>query len=163
MKYPRYTLCPTERIFNLSADDVKEQHSNILSALLCIAHALPLACRSEETLADIFTNTYMDSNGFEETRSVQDFHGCWTLDGWNDGIIQPARDAVLHYYEVCINASCTKNALKTHSGYPLFQRYAQESDVEAYKKHLSKGRAHVLADSSSLKYSYDYLLLDYET
>ena len=28
------------------------------------------------------------------------FHGYWTLDGWNDDIIQPARDAVLEYYEV---------------------------------------------------------------
>jgi len=25
----------------------------------------------------------------------------WSLDGWNDYIIQPARDAALAYYTVC--------------------------------------------------------------
>jgi len=27
-------------------------------------------------------------------------HEWWRLDGWNDDIIQPARDAVLNYYKV---------------------------------------------------------------
>ena len=33
------------------------------------------------------------------------FHADWTLDGWNDHIIQPARDAVLDYYKVSVPRS----------------------------------------------------------
>jgi len=31
------------------------------------------------------------------------FHAEWLLDGWNDHVIQPARDAVLSYYKVCVS------------------------------------------------------------
>jgi len=31
------------------------------------------------------------------------FHAEWPLDGWNDHVIQPARDAVLNYYKVCVS------------------------------------------------------------
>jgi len=31
------------------------------------------------------------------------FHEKWSLDGWNDDVIQPARDAVLNYYKVRVS------------------------------------------------------------
>jgi len=38
--------------------------------------------------------------GFED---VYSFHAKWCLDGWNDDVIQPARDAVLNYYKVRVS------------------------------------------------------------
>jgi len=62
-------------------------------ALLCITHVLPLACKSDGIVRRVF----LKLKGWEWE---QDFHVKWTLDGWNDHIIQPARDAVLNYYKV---------------------------------------------------------------
>jgi len=87
-------LYPTEDEFNSRDESTKSHFSDILSSLVCIAHILPLACRSEKVLKKIF-----DSNckypHLEET-----FHGEWPLNGWCDHIIQPAQDAVLEYYKV---------------------------------------------------------------
>jgi len=73
----------------------KKQHSITLSALLCLTHVLPLACKSKQITETIF----LDTTRFD--LSSWNFHGKWTLDGWNDGIIRPARDAVFNYYMVC--------------------------------------------------------------
>jgi len=35
-----------------------------------------------------------------EVHKLRNFHAEWTLDGWNDHIIQPAQDAVIDYYKV---------------------------------------------------------------
>ena len=75
------------------ADDLRKmEHSNTISVLLCIAHALPLACMSKGMLKFIYDKSF---------EHIPNFHEKWTLDGWNDDIIQPARDAVLSYYKVC--------------------------------------------------------------
>ena len=77
------------------ADDLKKkEHSRTLSALFCIAHVFPLAYKSENVLICIPGET-----------SKKNFHAKWALDGWNDDIIQPARDAVLNYYKVCATIS----------------------------------------------------------
>jgi len=128
MKCLRSDLCPTSGIFDLSDDNLKGRQFDILSALLCVAHALPLACRSEEALADIFTGVDTDSNKFKKRWSGQNFHGHWNLDGWNDEIIQLARDAVLNYYRVRINTDHRPKLTL------FFQRYAPESDVEVYMR-----------------------------
>jgi len=65
----------------------------MLSALLGITHALPLACKSEDILGDIARRDYYG-------RTLYSFHAMWPLDGWNDMIIQPALDVVLDYYKV---------------------------------------------------------------
>jgi len=80
-------------VFHKAEEDRKQEHSNILSALLCITHVLPLACKSEGITSLIFSR-----NGTQK----HNFHARWTWDGWNDHIIQPARDAVLGYYRVRI-------------------------------------------------------------
>lgn len=89
-------LCSTEDEFNSVSDfeSAKSCISNILSTLLCIAHVLPLACRSEEVLTEIFNPNSRYSH------REQNFHEQWILNGWCDPIIQPARDAVLEYYKV---------------------------------------------------------------
>jgi len=71
-------------------------HSENLSVLLYIAHLLPLACKSDEIVGFVF-------RGEDHSRgwySPRNFHANFTLNGWNDHIIQPARDAVLAYYKV---------------------------------------------------------------
>jgi len=70
----------------------KKKRSSILSAMLCLAHALPLACRSESVMKCIFLHSIREGS--------RNFHADWTLDGRNNDIIQPARDAVLNYYKV---------------------------------------------------------------
>jgi len=59
-----------------------------------MTHVLPLACKSDDIMKWVFCPEacarYQRSN----------FHAVWTLDGWNDHIIQPALDAVLDYYKV---------------------------------------------------------------
>jgi len=75
------------------ADDLRKmEHSNTISVLLCIAHVLPLAGKSVAMLK------FIGDKSFEHVRN---FHEKWTLDGWNDDVIQPVRDAVLNYYKVC--------------------------------------------------------------
>lgn len=77
-------------------DEVKEGHSTALSVLLCLAHVLPLSCESKNIMRNIFLP--LDRMGPWDWPN--NFHRRWTLDGWNDNIIQPARDAVLDYYKV---------------------------------------------------------------
>jgi len=55
-------------------------------ALRCITHLLPLSSKDRIILQLI---------------SDKGVHRAWKLDGWNDHIIQPARDAVFNYYQVC--------------------------------------------------------------
>jgi len=55
-------------------------------ALRCITHLLPLSSKNRIIL-ELISN-----------KGVQQ---AWNLDGWNDHIIQPARDAAFNYYQVC--------------------------------------------------------------
>jgi len=87
--------CQNADMFNSLDEDAKRKYSEVLSALLCIAHILPLVQKSSKLLQEIL---YFDDRSSYEPRNS--FHTRWTLDGWNDHIIQPARDAVLEYYKV---------------------------------------------------------------
>jgi len=72
-------------MFNSSDDNAKKAYSDTLSAMIYIAHVLPRAGRSP----------------FLELCIKLGYHHLnWPLNGWNDEIIQPARDAVLEYYKV---------------------------------------------------------------
>jgi len=104
-----FSLCPSADAFHKATDLEKETHSNVLFALLCIAHALPLACEFENIMNYIL---FGRSSG---RSSMRNFHGRWNLDGWNDGIIQPARDAVLNYYKVRARISPPSACAKTNS------------------------------------------------
>jgi len=86
--------------------------------MVYIAHVLPLTCDSKEIREFIFISRYR-----------RNFHGKWPLNGWNDDIIQPARDAVLEYYKVRVHYSI--NLCIVHSSL-YSQRYADSSDVERY-------------------------------
>jgi len=78
-------------------EDWKERnHSKKLSVLLYITHVLPLACKSEEILKYIF----LPEDRTEGWEDPPNFHANFPLNGWNNHIIQPARDAVLDYYKV---------------------------------------------------------------
>jgi len=83
-------ICSSEDIFNSSDDEDKEIHSRTLSKIAYLAHVLPLACSFKIFRGDILSWSTVH-NGF---------HGKWHLNGWNDDIIGPARDAVLEYYKV---------------------------------------------------------------
>jgi len=91
-----FSLFQSADAFHKANDLSKKAHSDAISALLCIAHALPLACKSEKIMEKILLNRHWD---LEYPCS---FHEIWPLDGRNDDIIQPARDAVLNYYKVCV-------------------------------------------------------------
>jgi len=65
------------------------------------------------------------------------FHERWPLDGWNDDVIQPARDAVLNYYKVRAQifppTMLVLNPFnQTRFICSLLQRYAEPFKVEAY-------------------------------
>jgi len=77
-----FSLFPNTNEFDNASDREKEAHSNALVALHCITHVLPLSCSDEIILRVIYYG---------------DFHQRWNLNGWNDHIIQPAREAVLDY------------------------------------------------------------------
>ena len=66
------------------------------------------------------------------------FHADFTLNGWNDHIIQPARDAVLDYYKVRTPyptyAVLALTPIQSNFIYSLNQRYAKPSDVEEYMR-----------------------------
>jgi len=80
----------------MAEDEEKRNHSKTLSVFLYITHVLPLACKSDEIVGHIF-HTEDRSSRWHASRN---FHASFTLDGWNDHIIQPARDAVLDYHKV---------------------------------------------------------------
>jgi len=92
------SLCQTTDSYRQADNSRKMVQSNKLSALLCIAHVLPLACKSDKIMERIRPPN--QDHPWSWTWS-QNFHVRWTLDGRNDHIIQPARDAVLGYYKVC--------------------------------------------------------------
>jgi len=104
-----FSLFSSADVFHRATDSGKKTHSNALFALLCIAHALPLACESERIMNYIFL---VHISG---EKPILNFHGTWTLDGWNDGIIQPARDAVLNYYKVRAGLSSPSACAKSNS------------------------------------------------
>lgn len=81
-----FSLCRNTDEFDKADDLKKRTHFNSLLTLRCITHVLPLLRKDEIILLLI---------------SYKSFHGTWKLDGWNDHIIQPARDVVLDYYKVC--------------------------------------------------------------
>jgi len=47
------------------------------------------------------------------------FHAKWTLHGWNDHIIQSARDAVFDYYKVCTQSSGHASMTYSIELYPI--------------------------------------------
>jgi len=104
----------------------KRGHSQTLLALLYIAHLLPLAWWSEEILNYIFRPGWTEI-GLHPCY----FHADFNLDGWNDYIIQPARDAVLDYYKVrtCIpHLQCLRLYLFNIKLY-LFSESAQRNAI----------------------------------
>jgi len=90
---------------------------------------LPLANKSEDIMKQILLCT----GNWEGPNS---FHANYTLDGWNDGIIQPARDAVLDYYRVrthnLLYAVLVLKLIQLNSIY--YQRYAELSKVQEYMR-----------------------------
>lgn len=106
--YLYFSLCASADAFNNANNMTKTLHSNTLSALLCIAHVLPLACESDEVLELIFLPEDCDTH----EKFPPNFHAHFTLNGWNNHIIQPARDAVLDYYKVCTPNSSPVQCLR---------------------------------------------------
>jgi len=95
---------------------------------------LPLACKSDKILDYIFRPKDCSRRRYRP----KNFHADFTVDGCNDHIIQPARDAVLDYYKVrTLYPAYTVLALismQSNIIYSLNQRYADPSDVEEYMR-----------------------------
>jgi len=128
-----FRLLQSADAFHTAKDLSKTRHSEAISILLYTAHALPLACKSKRLLKSICHDNY---RGFGCEGS---FHQRWPLDGWNDNVIQPARDAVLNYFKVHVSIyPSTVLALNPFNQtlfiYSLLQRYAEPSDVEEYMR-----------------------------
>ena len=127
-----FSLLQSADEFHVAEDQKKKAHSKTLSFLLYIAHLLPLACKSEEILEYIFLSEHR-TDSWEDPPN---FHADFTLNGWNDHIIQPARDAVLDYYKVRTlyptYAVLALTPIQPNFIYSLNQRYAEPSDVEEY-------------------------------
>ena len=116
-----FSLLSSADAFHWATDSEKRGHFNAVFDLLCIAHVLPLVCESKIIMERIWI------------RGRSNFHRNWTLDGWNDGIIQPARDAVLNYYKVRAGISPTRlKPIQPNFIYSLNQRYAKPSDLREY-------------------------------
>jgi len=109
-------VCSSEDIFNSSDDEDKEIHSQTISNIAYVAHVLPLACGSEDVRHQIFNLSFSPK---------ENFHRKWHLNGWNDDIIGPARDAVLEYYKVRAYA-----ALKDRASLICVQRNSILSDMQ---------------------------------
>jgi len=114
----------------MANDWEKKNHSKNLLALLYISHLLPLACKSDKIMDYIF---HMDKHS-SRWRGPKNFHTEFTLNGWNDHIIQPARDAVLDYYKVRTPYLTYAVHALISITYSLNQRYAEPSDVEEYMR-----------------------------
>ena len=131
---PLFSLCQSADEFHMAEDSKKRDHSERLSGLLYIAHLLPVACKSEKILEYMFLPEDR-SKGWEDPVN---FHANFPLNGWNDHIIQPARDAVLDYYKVrtpyptCAVLALT--SIQSNFIYYLNQRYAEPSYVEEYMR-----------------------------
>jgi len=130
-----FSLCQSADEFHMAEHRSKGYHSENLSVLLYIAHLLPLACMSKDILVSIFLPKNRTSKSWEDPRN---FHANFTLNGWNDHIIQPARDAVLDYYKVRTlyptYAVLALIHIQSNIIYSLNQRYADPSDVEEYMR-----------------------------
>jgi len=131
---PYFSLYQSADEFHIADVKEKRNHSETLSVLLYIAHLLPLACKSDKIMGYIFhTEDYS-----RRRHGPKNFHANSTLNGWNDHIIQPARDAVLDYYKVCtlylVYAVLTLIPIQSNFIYYLNQRYAEPSDVEEYMR-----------------------------
>ena len=127
--YLYFSLRRSAESFHKADNLRKRNHSDTLSALLRLIHVLPLACRSEAIITFVFLQKRCEW-------TVRNFHAEWTLDGWNDHMIQPARDAVLHYYQACPpnispHSPCTKH-IQFKSIY--CQCYAEPLDIEKYMR-----------------------------
>ena len=130
-----FSLYQSADEFHMADDEKKQDHSKSLLFLLYIAHLLPLACKSDEIVEYIF---HKDEDGEFSWPGPRNFHANFTLNGWNDHIIQPARDAVLDYYKVrTLYPTYAVLALIPNQPniiYSLNQRYAEPSDVEEYMR-----------------------------
>jgi len=117
----------------MAEDWKKRNYSETLSVLLYIAHLFPLACKSDKIMKYIF---HTERHG--RWNLPMNFHADFTLNGWNDHIIQPARDAVLDYYKVRTPyptyAVFALIPIQSNLIYSLNQRYAKPSDVEEYMR-----------------------------
>jgi len=118
----------------MSGDWDRRSHSLILLALLYIAHVLPLACKSDKIIGYIFHTEDCTLHWHDP----KNFHTNFTLNGWNDHVIQPARDAVLDYYKVRTPyptySVLALTPIQSNIIYYLNQRYAEPSDVEEYMR-----------------------------
>jgi len=111
--------CRNADMFNLFDEDAKRKYSEDLSTLLCIAHVLPLAQRCWRLVLEI--------SGI--SRNTEPFHAKWTLDGWNDHIIQPARDAVLEYYWV-------RSKAQLYNGYSFNGQFISDTQTKRTWKNI---------------------------
>ena len=125
-----FSLCQSADEFYMAEHWSKRYHSDNLSVLLYIAHLLPLACKSDEIMVYIF---HTENRGRSQ-HGPRNFHTKFTLSGWNDHIIQPARDAVLDYYKVRTPYPTYAVHALISITYSLNQRYAEPSDVEEYMR-----------------------------
>ena len=116
----------------MADDEKKRNHSKSLLFLLYTAHLLPLACKSDAIVGYISHTKDCGSHWY----APRNFHADFKLNGWNDHIIQPARDAVLDYYKVRTpyRAYAVLALIPNQPNiiYSLNQRYADPSDVEEY-------------------------------
>jgi len=125
-----FSLCQSTDEFHMADDEKKREHSENLSVLLCIAHLLPLARKSDAIMGYIFHT----EDRSRRQHGPRNFHTKFTLNGWNDHIIQPARDAVLDYYKVRTPYPTYAVHALISITYSLNQRYAEPSDVEEYMR-----------------------------
>jgi len=127
-------MCQSADEFHTAENWEKRTHSVNLSVLLYVAHLLPLARKSDEIVGYIFHT----EDRSRRWHGPKNFHANFTLNGWNDHIIQPARDAVLDYYKVRTlyptYAVLALTPIQSNFIYSLNQRYAEPSDVEEYMR-----------------------------
>jgi len=90
------SLCRSAEELYVAEDETKRNHTKNVLVLLYITHVLRHACKSAKIMRHIFHTEDRNRRWYNQ----KNFHANFTLDGWNDRIIQPARDAVLDYYKV---------------------------------------------------------------
>jgi len=152
--------------FHIAEDTKKRNHSKTLLVLLYIAHLLPLACMSEHILESIFSPEYTESG-----RRLRNFHVDFTLDEWNDDIIQPARDTVLDYYKVHMRPLSLPTVLTLKPIQPIFICFsALRRAIQCRRVHVCQQSilvstcvwlsplVDVLSFGQSLPYSYNHSL-----
>ena len=125
-----FSLCQSADEFHMADDKKKREHSENLSVLLCIAHLLPLARKSDAIMGYIFHT----EDRSRRQHGPRNLHTKFTLNRWNDHIIQPARDAVLDYYKVRTPYPTYAVHALIFITYSLNQRYAEPSDLEEYMR-----------------------------